>query len=66
MITNLPDKPSDEDKLASKAVPATMYLGMFSPPLSLYLTLMNLHDALPLGGADTVSPHIFLSDLDNN
>ena len=29
MITSLRDKPSGEDELTSKAVPATMYIGKF-------------------------------------
>jgi len=54
MIASLHDKPSHEDEFTSKAVPATMYIGMLS-----LLTLMKFYDAFPSGGADTVSPHIF-------
>jgi hypothetical protein len=36
MIASLRDKPSHEDELTSKAVPATMYIGMLFPFVALF------------------------------
>jgi hypothetical protein len=40
MITSLRDEPSHEDEWTSKAVPATMYIGM----LSLFVALFDVDE----------------------
>ena len=65
MIASLRDKPSQEDELTSKAVPATMYIGMPSPFVALFDAdenrTMRSHQVEPIQSVR----HIF-SDLDNN
>jgi hypothetical protein len=55
MIASLRDEPSHEDELASKAIPATMYIGTISS----FDALFDTDEIVASGGADTVSSHIF-------
>jgi hypothetical protein len=65
MIANLRDKPSHEDELTSKAVPATMYIGMLSP----FVTLFDADEivrCIPIRWSRYSQSAHLIWDLDNN